>query len=302
MSFDRSMSLVRLVFLLYKKKEVDMDVYSMVTDRIIKQLEEGTIPWHKPWVGCMEGAFNRISRKPYSIMNQILLGQPGEWGTLRQWSEIGGKVRKGSKASMVVFWKLQEKKDRNEHGEEVVRMLPVLRYYNVFHIDQVENVLPLQIDKTFPTEPIEEAEKFFREYIEREHITLREGHSGRAFYCPTDDSITIPGINQFEKSEEFYGVAFHESSHSTLKKCRCDREAENRTSFFGDEEYSKEELVAEISSAAILHSLGIETECTFQNSAAYIESWLHVLKNDKRMIVSASGKAEKSAKYILGIN
>lgn len=277
-----------------------MDVYSMVTDRIIKQLEEGTIPWRTPWVGCTEGAFNRISRKSYSIMNQILLGKPGEWGTLRQWSEIGGKIRQGSKASVVVFWKLQEKKDRNECGEETVKMLPVLRYYNVFHIDQVENVLPLQLDETFPTEPIEEAEKVFRGYIEREHITLREGHSGRAFYCPSDDSITIPGIDQFEKAEDYYGVVFHESSHATLKKWRCDREAENRASFFGDEEYSKEELVAEISSAAILHSLGIETEDTFQNSAAYIESWLHALKNDKRMIVSASGKAEKAAKYILG--
>lgn len=278
-----------------------MDVYSMVTDRIIKQLEEGTIPWHKPWVGCTEGAFNRISRKPYSIMNQILLGQPGEWATLRQWSEIGGKVRKGSKSSIVVFWKLQEKKDRNEHGEEMVRMQPVLRYYNVFHLSQVENVMPLQLDESFQTEPIEEAEKVFRGYIEREHITLREGHSGRAFYCPADDSITIPGIDQFEKSEEYYGVVFHESSHSTLKKWRCDREAENRNSFFGDEEYSKEELVAEISSAAILHSLGIETEGTFQNSAAYIESWLHALKSDKRLIVSASGKAEKAAKFILNV-
>lgn len=278
-----------------------MDVYSMVTDRIIKQLEEGTIPWRKPWVGCTEGAFNRISRKPYSIMNQILLGTPGEWATLRQWSEIGGKVRKGSRASIVVFWKLQENKERNEHGEETVKKLPVLRYYNVFHLSQVENVLPLQLDETFPTEPIEEAEKVFREYIEREHITLREGHSGRAFYCPSDDSITIPGIDQFEKAEDYYGVVYHECSHSTLKKCRCDREAENRASFFGDAEYSKEELVAEISSAAILHSLGIETEDTFQNSAAYIESWLKALKNDKRMIVSASGKAEKAAKYILNV-
>ena len=279
-----------------------MDVYSMVTDRIIKQLEEGTIPWRKPWVGCTEGAFNRISRKPYSIMNQILLGTTGEWATLRQWSEIGGKVRKGSKASIVVFWKLQEKKERNEHGEETVKKLPVLRYYNVFHLSQVENVLPLQLDETFPTEPIEEAEKVFREYIEREHITLREGHSGRAFYCPSDDSITIPGIDQFEKAEDYYGVVYHECSHSTLKKCRCDREAENRASFFGDAEYSKEELVAEISSAAILHSLGIETEDSFQNSAAYIESWLKALKNDKRLIVSASGKAEKAVKYILGID
>ncbi len=277
-----------------------MDIYSMVTDRIIEQLEKGTVPWHKPWVGCTEGAFNRISRKPYSILNQILLGIPGEWATLRQWSEIGGKVRKGSKASPIVFWKMYEKNEMDSHGEEVVKALPVLRYYNVFHISQVENVVPLQVDETFSTEPIEEAERIFRGYIEREHITLREGHSGRAFYCPTDDSITIPGIEQFRRAEDFYSIAFHESGHSTLKKWRCNREVENEASFFGDEEYSKEELVAEISSAAILHSLGIETEDTFQNSVSYIESWLKALKNDKKLIVSASGKAEKAAKYILG--
>lgn len=279
-----------------------MDIYSMVTDRIIEQLEKGTVPWHKPWVGCTEGAFNRISRKSYSILNQILLGIPGEWATLRQWSEIGGRVRKGSKASPIVFWKMYKKNQKDEHGEEVIKLQPVLRYYSVFHISQVENVLPLQLDKTFPTEPIEEAERIFRGYIEREHITLREGHSSRAFYCPGDDSITIPGITQFQRPEDFYSIVFHESGHSTLKKWRCDREAENRAGFFGDEEYSKEELVAEISSAAILHSLGIETDATFQNSVSYIESWLKALKNDKKLIVSASGKAEKAAKYILGMD
>lgn len=278
-----------------------MDVYTMVTERIIEQLEHGYIPWHKPWVGCLDGAFNRISRKPYSLLNQIMLGRPGEYATFRQWSEIGGKVKKGSKASTIVFWKMDGKLEENDAGEEVVKKIPVLRYYNVFHIDQVENVLPLKLDETFPTEPIDEAEKVFRGYIEREHIELLEGHSNSSFYRPVGDSITLPGINQFEKAEEFYSVAFHECGHSTLKKCRCDREAENRDSFFGNNVYSKEELVAEITAAAILHSVGIETEGTLQNSAAYIQGWLKALKDNKRLLVSASGKADKAARYILGI-
>lgn len=278
-----------------------MDVYTMVTERIIKQLEEGYIPWHKPWAACLEGAFNRISRKPYSLLNQILLGKPGEYATFKQWQDIGGKVRKGEKAEYIVFWKMQEYKEHNnEDGEEATKLRPVLRYYNVFHISQVENVCPLEHTEEFDTKPIEKAENVLRNYIKREHITLSEHESDRAFYRPSDDSITLPSITQFECAEEFYSTAFHECGHSTLKKERCDREEENKGAYFGNEGYSKEELIVEITSAAILHSIGIETPETFRNSTAYIQGWLHALKNDRRLIVSASGKAEKAALYILG--
>ena len=276
-----------------------MDVYGMVTQRIIDQLERGQIPWKKPWASCLEGTFNRISRKPYSLLNQLLLLHSGEYATFRQWDQIGGRVRKGEKAEFVVFWKLKEVEERTDSGEIRVQTVPILRYYNVFHISQVENVLPLQLTKEFDTDPIERAEELLRGYTEREGIRLTIGMSDKAFYRPSDDSITLPDLSQFEKAEEFYSTAFHECGHSTMKKSRCDREAENRYTFFGSEEYSKEELVAEITSAAILHSLGIETPETFRNSCAYIQSWIRALKNDKRFIVSASGKAEKAVRYVL---
>lgn len=276
-----------------------MDVYSMVTERIINQLERGYIPWRKPWASCLDGTFNRISRKPYSILNQLILEHDGEYATMRQWNEIGGRVKKGSKAEMVVFWKLQDRQEKNDTGELVIKQVPVLKYYNVFHISQVENVLPLERTKDYETKPIKQAERILNEYIGRERITLSVGASDRAFYRPADDTICLPAITQFEKAEEFYATAFHEAGHSTLKASRCNRETENQSSYFGNEAYSKEELVAEITSAAILHSIGIETPASFCNSAGYIQSWLRVLKNDKRFIVSASGKAEKAAKYIL---
>lgn len=279
-----------------------MDVYSIVTERIIKQLEQGYIPWKKPWVNCLDGTFNRISRKPYSLLNQLLLTHEGEYATFKQWEQIGGKVKKGEKSEIIVFWKIQEVTEKTETGEMQVRNIPVLRYYNVFHISQVENVLPLDdSEHRFDTEPIEEAEKVFRGYTEREHITLHIGDGNRAFYRPFDDSITLPSMAQFERAEEFYSTAFHECGHSTMKATRCDREAENKGSRFGNEGYSKEELVAEITSSAIVHSLGLETEDTFKNNCAYIQNWLSVLKNDKKFIVSATGKAEKAAKYILSI-
>lgn len=276
-----------------------MNVYEMVTERIINQLEQGYIPWHKPWVGCPDGTFNRISRKPYSILNQLLLQHQGEYATFKQWTQIGGHVRKGEKAEMVVFWKMQEVPERQENGEIVVKNIPLLRYYNVFHISQVENVLPL-VSSTYETEPIQDAEQVLNGYLDREQITMHKG-GNRAFYRPFDDSMTLPEITQFERAEEYYSTAFHESVHSTMKEKRCNREAENQCAFFGNEDYSKEELVAEIGASALLNYLKMETSGTFKNSAAYIQSWLRVLQNDKKFIVSASGKAEKAVKYILDL-
>lgn len=231
-----------------------------------------------------------------------MLTHEGEYATFKQWEQIGGKVKKGEKSEIIVFWKMQEVTEKTETGEMQVRNIPVLRYYNVFHISQVENILPLDdSENRFDTEPIEEAEKVFRDYAEREHIALHIGDGNKAFYRPFDDSITLPSMAQFERAEEFYSTAFHECGHSTMKATRCDREAENKGSHFGNEGYSKEELVAEITSSAIVHSLGLETEDTFKNNCAYIQNWLSVLKNDKKFIVSATGKAEKAAKYILSI-
>lgn len=278
-----------------------MDIYSIVTERIIAQLKQGHIPWKKPWASCIDGTFNRISRRPYSILNQLLLTHEGEYATFKQWEQIGGRVKKGEKSEIVVFWKIQEYIEKNEEGEPVKKQVPLLRYYNVFHISQVTNVLPLKKTEDYETQPIEHAENILHGYVAREGIQLYMRESNQAFYRPSDDSITLPKITQFRKAEEFYSTAFHECGHSTLKEFRCNRENENIGAYFGNSDYSKEELVAEICSAVILHSLGIETPDSFQNSVAYIQNWINILKNDKKFIVSAANKAEKAAKYILNI-
>lgn len=276
-----------------------MDVYHMVTDRILKQLEEGVIPWKKPWADCLEGTFNRVSRKSYSLLNQMLLSKSGEYATYKQWQQVGGRVKKGEKSEIVVFWKLNEIQEKTETGELVNRTIPILKYYNVFHITQVENVMPLIRTEQCETNSIVKAEEILNNYIQREKITLSIQESDRAFYLPSKDSITLPLLSQFQNAEEFYSTAFHEVAHSTMKKERCNREQENQSAFLGNESYSKEELVAEITSATILNSIGIETNQSFQNSAAYIQSWIKCLKNDSRCIISASSKAEKAVKYIL---
>lgn len=278
------------------------NVYEMVTDRIIAELEKGLIPWEKPWSGASGGAFNRISKKPYSLLNQILLGKDGEWMTFKQVQDLGGHVKKGEKSSFVVFWKIQTKQEENENGELEERHIPLLRYYNVFHISQTEGIEPLHKENLKEVEPIETAEKVLHDYISREGIKLESSISNEAYYSPMRDLIHLPKIGQFSRTEEYYSTAFHEATHSTMKKSRCDREQERKGKLvaFGSEEYSKEELVAELGSASIMNRLGLETVHSFRNSAAYIQSWIKALKNDPKMIVSAGSKAEKAVKYIFG--
>mgnify|MGYP004559621197 FL=1 len=274
------------------------NVYEMVTERIIAELEKGVIPWKMPWTGVRSGAFNRISKKPYSIINQILLKHAGEYATFKQWSELGGHIRKGEKSEMVVFWKIFEKEETNEEtGEKEVKKIPMLRYYNVFHISQVEGVEPLVMPFA-EVEPIEEADKIITEYVEREHITFDECASNEAFYSPSRDRVVVPMKEQYTNINEYYSTTFHELTHSTGHKNRLDRLHTAADAAFGSETYSKEELVAEIGSASIMNLLGIETPQTFKNSAAYIKNWLSVLKNDNKFIVSASSKAEKAVNYI----
>lgn len=274
-------------------------VYEMITERIIEQLENGVIPWQKPWSGTHSGAYNRISNKPYSLLNQMILKHGGEYATFKQWSDLGGKIRKGEKAEVVTFWKIQPYEEKNENGEKVIKQIPLLRYYNVFHISQVDGVEPKEQLKISDLEPIEEAEKIKTDYMNREHLKIFEKVTNKAFYTPTFDYIEVPCKEQYQNIEEFYSTLFHEMIHSTGHKSRLNRSDMQGIVRHGSEKYSKEELTAELGSATLINMLGIETEKSFRNSSAYIQNWLQALKNDNKFIVSASSKAEKAVKYIL---
>jgi antirestriction protein ArdC len=277
-------------------------VYEMVTDRIIEELEKGNIPWERPWTGTRGGAFNRISKKPYSLLNQLLLKHQGEYATLKQWNQLGGKIRKGEHSEIVTFWKVIEVEETLEDGTTEKKNIPYLRYFNVFHISQVEGVEPLKDEElNNDIEPIEQAEQILQDYWKRENITVKHIKGNRAFYSPLQDMIQLPLFEQFKTANEYYSTATHESIHSTMKKSRCNREADRqgKNVAFGSSEYSKEELVAELGAASLMNIVGIENPKTFKNSTAYIQSWISVLRNDNKFIVSASSKAEKAVKYIL---
>jgi antirestriction protein ArdC len=188
-----------------------------------------------------------------------------------------------------------------KNGSVEKKTIPLLKYINVFHVSQIEGIEPRDI-KPIEHEPIEEAEKIKNDYATRENLSINEVVGDKAFYSPMMDYIQVPCKEQFSDIMEFYSTLFHEMVHSTGHKNRLGRlDSSVRVAGFGSEEYSKEELIAEIGSAFLMNHIGIETSNTFKNSTAYIKSWLHVLRNDNKFIVSASGKAEKAMKYILGI-
>lgn len=287
------------------------DLYTEITERICEQLESGIIPWEKPWTGARIGARSHSTGKAYSIINQLMLGKPGEYITFNQCKAEGGKVKKGAKAKTVVFWKpiAVESKDADGNpimvdGKPEIKMVPFLRYYNVFHIDDCEGIEARWTEEQMPegAQAVEEAENVFRGYLNREGIRLEEEMSDDAFYSPRLDYIHLPKMEQFAETAEYYSTAFHESVHSTGHESRLARfEKGAGAAAFGSESYSKEELVAEIGSACILHELGLETKSSFRNNSAYIQSWLKVLKNDKKFIISAAGKAQKAVERILNI-
>ena len=273
-----------------------MDIYKEVTDRIIAEMETGLIPWQKPWVAS-GGCVSYATGKPYSLLNQMLLGRPGEYATFKQIQAAGGYVRKGEKAHMVVFWKWIETEDE-ETGEK--KEIPFLRYYNVFHIDQCEGLKPKHTKPLPQTIDADQtAEAIICEYLKTSGVKLNHEQGDRAFYNPSADSIMLPLLAQFKETAEYYSTAFHEMVHSTGHMSRLNRL--EKTAFFGTEAYSKEELIAEIGASALVSHVGLETSRSFRNNAAYVQNWLQVLKNDKKFIVSAAGKAEKAVDMILGV-
>jgi antirestriction protein ArdC len=269
-----------------------MNVYEMVTQKIIEKLEEGVIPWRKPWTNA--NAVNWVTQKPYRGINTMLL-EPGEYATFKQIQGAGGKVKKGEKSHLIVFWKWLEKE--NEEGK--LEKIPFLTYYRVFEINtQVDGLQSKRTIQTFDHDPIQEAEAIFKGYINSPDYTF---HSGRAVYYPTLDKINCPPLKDFIKAEEYYSTLFHEMVHSTGHKSRLKRNGITTEGVaFGDEVYSKEELVAEMGASMLCGVAGIDNS-TLSNSASYIGSWLKKLKDDTKLVVQAASQAQKASDYILGV-
>jgi antirestriction protein ArdC len=272
------------------------DIYQTVTDKFLEKLEQGQIPWQKPWRTGLP--MNLVSKKAYTGINVLLLGMTKYvspyWVSYKQAVELGGFVKKGEKAHMVVFWKFLKVDDKNNPGEE--KKIPLLRYYLVFNVEQCEGLeSKIPVVETLEFNPLEECEKIVDGYQGKPEIEFG-GHS--ASYSPSIDRIRMPHKENFKSVEGYYSTLFHECVHSTGHSKRLNRDDVVKSDGFGNHGYSKEELTAEIG-AAMLSSMG-GIESTFDNSTAYLQSWLKSLQNDKKMIIYAAARSQKAVDHILG--
>ena len=277
-------------------------VYEIVTKRIIESLENGVVPWQKPWDARTDIPRNLVSKQAYRGVNLFLLlslsYQSPYWLTFRQVAQKGGSVRKGEKACRVIFWRNQN--DENGENPSDGPKVPVLRYYHVFNLMQCDKVeVPPELTpvETKPLSPVEAAEMIVAGMpnppaIERGRI--------RACYDPRHDEIWIPSQQQFANPSDYYACLFHELIHATGHETRLNRKSVMENKQFGNEEYSKEELIAEIGSSFLCAYAGI-MDRTFNNATSYIGTWLQKLKSDSRLIVQAAAAAQRAADFIVGI-
>jgi antirestriction protein ArdC len=283
------------------------DVYERVTSQIVNAIDQGVTSWRMPWHTSGRFAFspiNAVTHKPYRGVNVLALWavarskgyERGEWATYNQWQERGAQVRKGEKSASVAFWKFANESAESQDGEQELTgrsRLVFCRLYSVFNASQVDGYTP-KPDAGVPIEKrIESAEAFFG------RVPARLAHQGnRAFYSPADDTITLPPFAAFFTPVDYYSTRAHETGHWTSAAGRCNRELGRR---FGDNAYSMEELIAELTAAFTLAHLGLSTEPR-PDHAQYIVSWLKVLKADNRAIFTAASKAQQAADYIVRVS
>lgn len=276
-----------------------LDIYKLVTQRIIELLESKIIPWQIPWktVGGMPR--NLITQKPYKGINFWLLLSRNDaipqYLTFSQTKSLGGTIRKGEKSTLVVFWKLIES-DRPE--EEINKKVPLLRYYNVFNISQTEGIDESKIPKAEVLEnvftPVEAAELVITNWSDCPKI-IHGGDS--AYYDPRGDLVRLPSSNNFFNNHQFYATLFHELVHSTGHFSRLDRHSSMKDHRFGSRDYSKEELIAEMGAAYLCGLTDIQQK-TIENNAAYIQSWIKKFKDDSTVLIFAAAQAQKAIDYI----
>lgn len=277
-------------------------IYKMVTDQIIKQLESVNLyDFKTPWF-CVGHSPVNIRGTAYRGINHLLLSSSGHqsnlWGTFKQWQDKDCHVMRGEKSQAVVKWTFF--KETGEDGQATGKTNGVsTRYFRVFNSDQVEGdyvrAREQQLkDKLLAHDPITQGQSFVSAYLEAERLPLRD--SDRAYYASgIREHIGMPQLGQFRDPNQYYSTFAHEITHSTGNKNRLDRDMQGR---FGTNAYAFEELVAELGSAFVCGSLGLEQSPRLDH-VRYIKGWLSCLKDDPKFIISAASHAQKAADYAL---
>jgi len=291
------------------------EIYDEVTNSIINILESGEgLKWLKCW---HEGiAKNYTTKKHYRGINALIL----KWNmakynytkpfymTFLQIQKAGSRVKKGEKATPILFYELKEVYKKvcskcemlkcnceSRTEKEKVLHIPLLKTYCVFNVEQAEGLnIKEEAKQTF--NPIERAEAIIQGYEDKPRISHEYT---KCFYSVVGDYVGIPKKELFNGEAEYYSALFHELSHSTGHEKRLKRlSLTKEMATFGSAEYSKEEVIAELSTAFLCAEAQIQNS-TIKNNSAYIKSWIANLKEDNRFIFKVSSEAQKSADYIL---
>jgi len=274
------------------------DIYQQITDSIIEKLQAGVTPWACPWdrstVSVMPHNFK--TKVDYTGINILQLWfsamekgyTSSAWLTFKQAKDLGGKVRRGEKATIGIFYKRVEKEETNkETGETEDKGYNLAKPFYVFNLDQIDGIEEEKTELGQEFEPIEAAEQL----LINSGANIKHGGNG-AFYQHTNDFINLPDKIRFKQAADYYATATHELTHWTGHKSRLDRDSKSR---FGTPEYAFEELIAEIGSAFINAELGLEGDLQHES---YIAHWLEALENDKKFIFKAASQASKAHQYL----
>lgn len=282
---------------------MSLDIAQVITDRIISELEKGATPWVKPWKRLKgqpgEGMpYNPVSGTLYRGINHFWLSMlqgayaMPYWLTFKQAESLGGSVKAGEKGSPVVFWSVNRKESKGENGESVTSAYAFIKHYYVFNVEQCEG-LDLDLTPKAPEPAPFDVSPAVMGIVDKLNLAGGLHHGGdSAFFRPSTDSITMPPLAAFPAPEHYHATLLHESIHATGHKTRLDRITPAR---FGSEDYAFEELVAELGAAMLCAKVGVNGDL---RHAGYIESWLKALRNDKRFILTAAGKAQAAIDWL----
>ena len=269
------------------------DVFKVVTDQILAQLDKGIIPWRRPW--STDAPTSYATNKEYQGINTILLQSNYEspyWITFRQAQKMGGAIRAGEKGSPIVFVDRMVKEETNKEGQVVLRPIHFLKYYTVFNWCQTKG-LPEKLPVERDNQQIPGAEELLRR-----RGPCIEIDTEQAYYRPHSDKIYLPTLDQFESSEAYYATAYHELTHWTGGAGRLCRDSISNY-HMGKDVRSQEELTAEMGAAFFCQIAALDTSQTLQNSTAYIQSWIQHLQNNPKWVLKASKQAREAVEYVM---
>jgi antirestriction protein ArdC len=276
-----------------------IDLYEIVTGKIIDLLDSGVIPWQIPWRTASGMPRNLVTLRPYNGINFWLLlcrkDSKPLYLTFEQTKSLGGTIKKGEKSTMIVFWKLLKSEIK---GDEE-KIIPLLRYYHVFNISQTEGIDEKRIPKTEAFDhdfnPVVVAETLINNWVDCPKIV--QG-SNSAYYEPKLDLVCIPSPRVFFNDQQYYSTLYHELVHSTGHNKRLGRHSKIKNHNFGSQDYGQEELVAEMGAAYLCGITNILQQ-TIENNAAYIKRWIKTFKGDSKVLILAAAQAQKAVDYIL---